>query len=31
LFNNGFNNERKASIEGKPGIVESPGKLIIAF
>ena len=31
FFNKGFNKAKKASIEGKPGIVESPGKLIIAF
>jgi len=27
----GFKIARKASIEGKPGIVESPGKFIMAF
>jgi len=27
----GFSKAKKASIEGKPGIVESPGKFIIAL
>ena len=31
FFSNGFKRAKKASMDGKPGIVESPGKLIMAL
>lgn len=31
FLSKGLSNAKKASIDGKPGIVESPGKLIIAL
>lgn len=31
FLSKGFNKAKKASMDGKPGIVESPGKFIIAF
>jgi hypothetical protein len=31
FLRSGFRRAKNASIDGKPGIVESPGKLIIAF